>query len=152
MENWSHAELECQSYGNGSHLASVLNEKEASVISNYIFGYQRNLPVWIGLHDPQKNQLWRWIDGSTQLYRPWNRRTKSEGRHCAALNPKDSKFLVSLPSLQATAPSFSKSKRGTLVHLPNTPFIQQHHLTGQWSRHTVENLQLSVPTLQSLPN
>ncbi|KAL1772153.1 reproteinrating islet-derived protein 4 [Sigmodon hispidus] len=94
--NWSHAELECQSYGNGSHLASVLNHKEASVISKYITGYQRNLPVWIGLHDPQKKQLWRWIDGSTHLeswYRPWNPRTKNEARHCAELNPKD-RFLT----------------------------------------------------------
>ena len=47
-------QLECQSYGNGAHLASVLNLKEASTIAKYIHAYQRNKPVWIGLHDPQK--------------------------------------------------------------------------------------------------
>ncbi|XP_051055242.1 regenerating islet-derived protein 4 [Phodopus roborovskii] len=113
MGNWSHAELECQSYGNGSHLASVLNQKEASVISKYIIGYQRNLPVWIGLHDPQKNQLWRWIDGSPQLYRPWNRRTESEARHCAVLNPKDRQWprhSVNEPSaFCAYSAAFAKS-------------------------------------------
>uniref|UniRef100_A0A8C9US00 C-type lectin domain-containing protein n=1 Tax=Spermophilus dauricus TaxID=99837 RepID=A0A8C9US00_SPEDA len=54
LRNWSDAELECQSYGNGAHLASILNLKEASVIAEYISGYQRTQPVWIGLHDPQK--------------------------------------------------------------------------------------------------
>uniref|UniRef100_A0A8C2V627 Rerating family member 4 n=1 Tax=Chinchilla lanigera TaxID=34839 RepID=A0A8C2V627_CHILA len=71
LRNWSDAELECQSYGNGAHLASILNLKEASVISKYISGYQRNQPVWIGLHDPQKvtpawpaNALWQDQDES----------------------------------------------------------------------------------------
>ncbi|KAL6044255.1 hypothetical protein STEG23_019935, partial [Scotinomys teguina] len=54
LRSWSQAELKCQSYGNGSHLASVLNQNEVNVISRHIFGYQRNLPVWIGLHDPEK--------------------------------------------------------------------------------------------------
>uniref|UniRef100_A0A671FUF7 Rerating family member 4 n=1 Tax=Rhinolophus ferrumequinum TaxID=59479 RepID=A0A671FUF7_RHIFE len=54
LRNWSDAELECQSFGNGAHLASVLNLKEANIIAEYIGGYQRTLPVWIGLHDPQK--------------------------------------------------------------------------------------------------
>lgn len=47
-------QLECQSHGNGAHLASVLNTKEANTIAEYISGYQKNKPVWIGLHDPQK--------------------------------------------------------------------------------------------------
>ncbi|XP_042136208.1 regenerating islet-derived protein 4 [Peromyscus maniculatus bairdii] len=89
LRSWSQAELKCQSYGHGSHLASVLNKKEGQVIARFIFGYQRNLPVWIGLHDPKKNQLWQWIDGSTQLYNAWNPTTKSEARHCAELNPKN---------------------------------------------------------------
>jgi hypothetical protein len=47
-------QLECQLYGNGTHLASVLDLKEASVIAEYISGYQKVQPFWIGLHDPQK--------------------------------------------------------------------------------------------------
>ncbi|KAK7803153.1 hypothetical protein U0070_004192, partial [Myodes glareolus] len=89
MGNWSQAEEECQKYGSGSHLASLSNSKEARVVAKYILGYQRNLPVWIGLHDPQKTQLWQWIDGSIDLYSPWNYKTKSGANYCAALNPKD---------------------------------------------------------------
>lgn len=92
MGNWSQAEEECQKYGSESHLATVSNLREARVIAKYILGYQRNLPVWIGLHDPQKKQLWQWIDGAMDLYSPWSYRTKSDARHCAALNPKD-RFL-----------------------------------------------------------
>uniref|UniRef100_A0A8C5JUT6 Regenerating islet-derived family, member 4 n=1 Tax=Jaculus jaculus TaxID=51337 RepID=A0A8C5JUT6_JACJA len=58
LRSWSDAELECQSYGEGSHLASVLSQKEVSVISEYISGYQRSQPVWIGLHDPHKFLTW----------------------------------------------------------------------------------------------
>ncbi|XP_021487988.1 regenerating islet-derived protein 4 [Meriones unguiculatus] len=93
LGTWPDAELECQLHGNGSHLASVTNQKEARVISKYITWYQRNVPVWIGLHDPQKKQLWQWIDGSTHQYRPWSSKTKSKARHCAELNPKE-KFLT----------------------------------------------------------
>lgn len=92
LGNWSNAELECQSYGDGSHLASVLNQKEISVIAEYISGYQRNQPVWIGLHDPHKRQQWEWIDGSTYLYKSWSARATNGDGHCAELNPR-SKFL-----------------------------------------------------------
>ncbi|PNJ22990.1 REG4 isoform 2 [Pongo abelii] len=51
LRNWSDAELECQSYGNGAHLASIRSLKEASTIAEYISGYQRSQPIWIGLHD-----------------------------------------------------------------------------------------------------
>uniref|UniRef100_F6Q6N1 Rerating family member 4 n=1 Tax=Callithrix jacchus TaxID=9483 RepID=F6Q6N1_CALJA len=54
LMSWSDAELECQSYRIGAHLASILNLKEASTMAEYVSGYQRSQPVWIGLHDPQK--------------------------------------------------------------------------------------------------
>lgn len=47
-------QLECQLYGNGAHLASLQNIKEANMVAKYIRGFQINQPVWIGLHDPQK--------------------------------------------------------------------------------------------------
>ncbi|XP_076719582.1 regenerating islet-derived protein 4 isoform X2 [Callospermophilus lateralis] len=85
LRNWSDAELECQSYGNGAHLASILNLKEASVIAEYISGYQRTQPVWIGLHDPQKKQQWQWIDGASYLYRPWSGRSVGGNKHCTEM-------------------------------------------------------------------
>uniref|UniRef100_A0A8C9QMT5 C-type lectin domain-containing protein n=1 Tax=Spermophilus dauricus TaxID=99837 RepID=A0A8C9QMT5_SPEDA len=79
-------QLECQSYGNGAHLASILNLKEASVIAEYISGYQRTQPVWIGLHDPQKKQQWQWIDGASYLYRPWSGRSLGGNKHCTEMD------------------------------------------------------------------
>lgn len=54
MSTTSGPQIECQSYGNGAHLASLQNENEASMVANYIRDYQRIQPVWIGLHDPEK--------------------------------------------------------------------------------------------------
>ncbi|XP_045402282.1 regenerating islet-derived protein 4 [Lemur catta] len=88
LRNWSDAELECQSYENGAlmKMASILNLKEASVIAEYISGYQRNQPVWIGLHDLQKRQQWQWMDGASHLHRPWSGQAASESKHCAELS------------------------------------------------------------------
>ncbi|XP_006861372.1 PREDICTED: regenerating islet-derived protein 4 [Chrysochloris asiatica] len=86
LRTWSDAELECQSYGTGSHLASILDEKEAKTIAQYISGYQRSQPVWIGLHDPQKRQQWRWIDGSSYLYKTWTGKSLGENKHCAEIS------------------------------------------------------------------
>lgn len=86
LRNWSDAELECQSFGNGAHLASIQNLQEAKAISKYIGGYQRNLPVWIGLHDPEKSQQWRWIDGTSYLFKTWSGRSMAGNKHCAEMN------------------------------------------------------------------
>uniref|UniRef100_A0A8C3VPY6 Rerating family member 4 n=1 Tax=Catagonus wagneri TaxID=51154 RepID=A0A8C3VPY6_9CETA len=93
LRNWSDAELECQSYGNGAHLASILNLKEANTIAKYIGGYQRNKPVWIGLHDPQKRQKWQWIDGALYIYQTWSGKSVGENKYCAELNAKNN-FLT----------------------------------------------------------
>ncbi|ELR56721.1 PREDICTED: regenerating islet-derived protein 4 [Bison bison bison] len=88
LRNWSEAELECQSYGNGAHLASVLNLKEASTIAKYIRAYQRNKPVWIGLHDPQKKHHWQWVDGAVYIYRSLSGKSVGENKYCAVMNAK----------------------------------------------------------------
>ncbi|XP_017175186.1 regenerating islet-derived protein 4 isoform X1 [Mus musculus] len=56
---------------------------------SHCYGYFRKLRNW----SHAEKQLWQWTDGSTNLYRRWNPRTKSEARHCAEMNPKD-KFLT----------------------------------------------------------
>ncbi|XP_016078816.1 PREDICTED: regenerating islet-derived protein 4 [Miniopterus natalensis] len=93
LRNWSDAELECQSFG--AHLASIQNLKEAKAISEYISGYQKNLPVWIGLHDPQKRQQWQWIDGTLYLFKTWASKSRSmaANKHCAEMNA-NSDFLT----------------------------------------------------------
>ncbi|KAM7318219.1 hypothetical protein ACRRTK_022956 [Alexandromys fortis] len=54
--------------------------------SSHCYGYFRKMGSW----SQAEKQSWQWIDGSLDQYIPWNYRTKSEARHCAALNPKDS--------------------------------------------------------------
>ncbi|XP_048207844.1 regenerating islet-derived protein 4 [Perognathus longimembris pacificus] len=98
LRNWSDAELECQSYGNTSHLASVLSVQEARVAAKYIAGYQRTQPVWIGLHNPHEKQQWQWTDGATYAYSAWTNRTASGGQQCAETGPRGN-FLTWNPNL-----------------------------------------------------
>ncbi|XP_053216156.1 C-type lectin BpLec-like [Podarcis raffonei] len=72
-KTWSEAENECLSYGCGTHLASILNEKESDVVANYISANQKNASqVWIGLHDPTEKGHWRWLDDEIYNYKRWD--------------------------------------------------------------------------------
>ncbi|KAG9489730.1 hypothetical protein GDO78_005592 [Eleutherodactylus coqui] len=68
---WSEAEFECVSYGHGAHLASILDDAEASIIASHVAAYNPKVDVWTGLHDPDQNRRWKWSDGSMYSYRPW---------------------------------------------------------------------------------
>ncbi|XP_042329748.1 C-type lectin LmsL-like [Sceloporus undulatus] len=69
---WEEAEIECQSYHRGTHLASILTVAEALVVANHISAYQSERShVWIGLHDIRHNGKWRWSDESTYNYKAW---------------------------------------------------------------------------------
>uniref|UniRef100_A0ABM5GQ53 Regenerating islet-derived protein 4-like n=1 Tax=Pogona vitticeps TaxID=103695 RepID=A0ABM5GQ53_9SAUR len=49
---WHEAEIECQSYHRGAHLASILTVAEMLVVADHISAYQaERSSVWIGLHD-----------------------------------------------------------------------------------------------------
>uniref|UniRef100_A0A8C5MRX7 C-type lectin domain-containing protein n=1 Tax=Leptobrachium leishanense TaxID=445787 RepID=A0A8C5MRX7_9ANUR len=52
--SWSEAEFECASYGHGAHLASVMDDSEASIIGSHAFAYAATVDIWIGLHDPEQ--------------------------------------------------------------------------------------------------
>ncbi|XP_067325699.1 C-type lectin Cal-like [Anolis sagrei] len=69
---WEEAEIDCQSYHRGAHLASILTVSEALVAANHIAAYQiEPSNVWIGLHDIRHNGKWRWSDESTYNYKAW---------------------------------------------------------------------------------
>nr|XP_028559737.1 regenerating islet-derived protein 4-like [Podarcis muralis] len=69
---WEEAEIECQSYHRGAHLASILTVAESLVVADHIFAYQTEPSnVWIGLHDIRHNGKWRWSDESTYNYKAW---------------------------------------------------------------------------------
>ncbi|XP_078234374.1 regenerating islet-derived protein 4-like [Pogona vitticeps] len=69
---WHEAEIECQSYHRGAHLASVLTVAETLVVADHISAYQaERSSVWIGLHDIRHNGKWRWSDESVYNYKAW---------------------------------------------------------------------------------
>ncbi|CAI5791113.1 C-type lectin domain-containing protein [Podarcis lilfordi] len=69
---WHEAEIECQSYRRGAHLASLLTPAETLVVANHIAAYQTDISnVWIGLHDIRHSGIWRWSDESTYNYKAW---------------------------------------------------------------------------------
>ncbi|XP_042300128.1 C-type lectin-like, partial [Sceloporus undulatus] len=70
--SWQEAEIECQSYGRGAHLASVLTKAETLLVAEHISTYQKERSnVWIGLHDVRQTGKWRWADESTYNYKSW---------------------------------------------------------------------------------
>uniref|UniRef100_A0A098M193 C-type lectin 1 n=1 Tax=Hypsiglena sp. JMG-2014 TaxID=1550645 RepID=A0A098M193_9SAUR len=70
--DWDAAELECQSYGPGCHLASILSPQEAALVSVYVKDKQGPAShVWMGLRDISGKRRWRWADESTFNYRAW---------------------------------------------------------------------------------
>ncbi|XP_053120218.1 C-type lectin BpLec-like [Hemicordylus capensis] len=72
QKTWQEAEIECQSYGPGAHLASILTVQETHLVSEYISTYQTVLSnVWIGLSDVSQTRRWRWADESTYNYKAW---------------------------------------------------------------------------------
>ncbi|XP_030072791.1 regenerating islet-derived protein 4-like [Microcaecilia unicolor] len=85
---WAAAEFECHSYGHEAHLASILDDAEASILASHIAAYQTKIGVWIGLHDPEKNQRWKWNDGSLYNYKAWKAgeaKNSVNGGYCVVL-------------------------------------------------------------------
>ncbi|XP_030615785.1 LOW QUALITY PROTEIN: regenerating islet-derived protein 4 [Delphinapterus leucas] len=125
LKNWSDAELECQSYGNGTHLASILYLKEANTIATYIGGCQRNKPVWICLHDLQKGQQWTWLDGATYIYRTMSGKSVGGNKYYAEMNAMN----TTLFSYKATALSQTFTDHFTIFAIsPYQRFSYQYIL------------------------
>ncbi|XP_058038167.1 C-type lectin BpLec-like [Ahaetulla prasina] len=86
--SWDAAELECQSFGPGCHLASILSIQESALVSAYIRDKQRvRSNVWMGLHDTsgQQRRRWRWADESTFNYKAWSAHqpdNRNNNEHC----------------------------------------------------------------------
>ncbi|XP_054851374.1 regenerating islet-derived protein 4-like [Eublepharis macularius] len=70
--SWEKAEIDCQSYARGAHLASILTTAESLVVANHIAAFQNEASdVWIGLRDITHKGRWRWADGSVFNYKSW---------------------------------------------------------------------------------
>ncbi|XP_039178492.1 C-type lectin-like isoform X2 [Crotalus tigris] len=73
---WAEAEKDCRKHGTRAHLASILDEKETTAVSDYIVSLLiKNLgPVWIGMFYKGKNwpqEDWWWIDAYKVVYHNW---------------------------------------------------------------------------------
>ncbi|XP_044540869.1 lithostathine-like [Gracilinanus agilis] len=87
-ETWNSAELLCQVHPSG-HLVSLLNKAEADFVTTMIKEYPGvQSPIWIGLHDPNKNRRWRWSSNALFLYQAWETGfpNKSSPSYCVSLS------------------------------------------------------------------
>ncbi|XP_054851330.1 C-type lectin LmsL-like [Eublepharis macularius] len=88
-KTWQEAEVECQGYGRGAHLASILSWSETLLVSQHLLEYQRVISdVWIGFHDVTKKGRWRWADGAVSNYRLWMKNqpdNASKSEYCVEL-------------------------------------------------------------------
>ncbi|XP_026543201.1 C-type lectin-like [Notechis scutatus] len=86
---WQEAEIECQSYGRGAHLTSILTKAETLLVAEHISTYQQELSnVWIGLQDVRQTGKWRWADESTYNYKAWMKSQPDNygnAEHCVEL-------------------------------------------------------------------
>ena len=62
-KTWEDAESFCN--GQGGHLAAVTNQE----IHNYV--NRKNVPVWVGGTDQQREGIWRWSDCSAWSFESW---------------------------------------------------------------------------------
>ncbi|XP_044516348.1 lithostathine-1-like [Gracilinanus agilis] len=89
-ETWNSSESLCQEYPSG-HLTSLLNEAEASFVATMIMenGYVQS-PVWIGLHDAEKDRRWQWSSKVPYLYQAWQKGSPRATRlnYCVSLTPE----------------------------------------------------------------
>ncbi|KAJ6650453.1 hypothetical protein lerEdw1_007699, partial [Lerista edwardsae] len=104
---WEEAEIECQSYQRGAHLASLLTVAETLVVADHISTYQtERSDVWIGLHDIRHNGRWRWSDESAYNYKAWVRgvpQNQGKEAYCAELlNSLGGRIIVDDSQLQQT--------------------------------------------------
>ncbi|XP_027695763.1 lithostathine-1-alpha-like [Vombatus ursinus] len=86
-ETWNPAELLCLGYPSG-HLVSLFNEAEVSFVATMMVENDiGENPVWIGLHDPNKNRRWRWSSSALYLYQAWGKGSPSRtsSKYCVSL-------------------------------------------------------------------
>ncbi|XP_067324623.1 lithostathine-like [Anolis sagrei] len=68
---WAEAEVRCFQHNYG-HLVSILDKEEMKIVGKLVDSRNEDSDyIWIGLHDPQQNRRWRWIDQSISSYRAW---------------------------------------------------------------------------------
>ncbi|XP_062839497.1 regenerating islet-derived protein 4-like [Anolis carolinensis] len=86
-ETWSEAEVDCQSRGLGGHLASILRESEAAMISGMLrHSYPNVKELWVGLQDPRQTGRWQWSDSNPFNFKAWSQCSVGIKGHCAYIS------------------------------------------------------------------
>ena len=67
--NWTEANEYCKMLG--GNLAVITSEEENEFVHSLVKEAPKNL-YWIGLYDPDKNQKFKWVDGSEYSYDGWS--------------------------------------------------------------------------------
>ncbi|XP_053260666.1 C-type lectin BpLec-like [Podarcis raffonei] len=90
--NWYDAEADCQTYGEKSHLASILSEEEHRRLASAITGaYEIKGPIWIGLFRKKRGgkvKHWKWTDNAVFSYMHWGSGQPSNcknNQHCVEM-------------------------------------------------------------------
>uniref|UniRef100_A0A914PDK8 C-type lectin domain-containing protein n=1 Tax=Panagrolaimus davidi TaxID=227884 RepID=A0A914PDK8_9BILA len=66
--NWENAEKYCEA--NAAHLTSIHSIQEARFLGSFV--YVADLDFWSGAFSNDGGLTWKWSDGSTWDYNPWN--------------------------------------------------------------------------------
>ncbi|XP_053262590.1 C-type lectin lectoxin-Lei1-like [Podarcis raffonei] len=91
--NWNDAEADCQTYGEKSHLASILSEEENKRVAAVIAGgNDPGYRIWIGLFRKKKggkNVQLRWSDTANFDYAAWGEGQPDKSGYCVEIFGED---------------------------------------------------------------
>lgn len=88
--DWYAAEVEARQAG--GHLATIRNVQEAEWLQSRFGAYPH---LWIGFHDAEKKDAWKWCSGEESEFVDWDR-NQPEGRRFATLATRPCKWQAAI--------------------------------------------------------
>ncbi|XP_028601952.1 C-type lectin-like [Podarcis muralis] len=66
-------------------LVSFHSREEVCAIAEFVSGFEDDKDVWIGLHDPEKDNVWDWTDSTSFNLYAWLDDTERNNEYCGVL-------------------------------------------------------------------